>query len=311
MGPRLLYVEPASNVSGNDESLMGRYLYMGVIFADDNPAGFAASGKQSQMSMVYQEFTDLSNNIGIEGKIPMGQSYLVGITLIHSAIDGLYSRPNLSGLTPGERRDSVLTQDNSSSDIIDYREDGAFFTLAREFEFEINLGWKFFKIPCRLPVGVSAKYIDKVLVDNRGLGFGLDVGTQLFFSLGDMRKFLSHTEFGIGLFLSDILNTPVYWTTEHQDAIKRSLVRGFSVTQYFPKYDSQLTIMSSVQGRYSGVRQLGMGVQLKGLLFLRAGHDGYTPSLGLGIGLKKFIIDYSFSQHELANMQKIGINYHF
>ncbi|MDX8388526.1 MAG: hypothetical protein R8M46_08390 [Ghiorsea sp.] len=41
IGPRLLYVEPASSVSGNDESLMGRYLYLGVVFADDNPDGFA------------------------------------------------------------------------------------------------------------------------------------------------------------------------------------------------------------------------------------------------------------------------------
>ena len=41
MGPRLLYVEPASSLSDVDGSLMGKYLYLGVIFADDNPAGFA------------------------------------------------------------------------------------------------------------------------------------------------------------------------------------------------------------------------------------------------------------------------------
>jgi len=41
MGPRLLYVEPASSVDNTIGSLLGRYLYLGVIFADDNPAGFA------------------------------------------------------------------------------------------------------------------------------------------------------------------------------------------------------------------------------------------------------------------------------
>ena len=37
MGPRLIYVEPVNQ----GESLLGRYLYMGVIFASPNPAGFA------------------------------------------------------------------------------------------------------------------------------------------------------------------------------------------------------------------------------------------------------------------------------
>ena len=277
----------------------------------NNPAGLSANGNQSQVSMVYQQFTGLSNNIGVEGKYPIGKLYMFGVTLIHSAVDGLYSRPDLSGLSPADRRDSVLALDNSSFDIIDYREDGAFITIAREFEFEINLGWKFFKIPCRLPLGFSAKYIDKVLVDNRGLGFGIDIGGQLFFNLEDMSEVLSLTEFGLGLFLSDILNTPVYWTTEHQDTIKRSLVGGFSISQKFPKYASQLTFTSSVQTRYADVRQYGVAVEVKETIFLRGGYDGYTPSLGLGIGLKKFIIDYSFSQHELASMQKIGINYHF
>jgi len=41
IGPRLLYVEPTPSLSDTDGSLMGRYLYLGVIFADDNPAGFA------------------------------------------------------------------------------------------------------------------------------------------------------------------------------------------------------------------------------------------------------------------------------
>ena len=284
---------------------------VGAGHALNNPAGLAANGNNSQVNMVYQQFTGLSSNIGLEGKYALGESYSLGVTLIHSAVDGLYTRPNLSGLTPSDRRDSVITLDNSSSSIIDYREDGAFVTLARDYEFEINLGWRFFKIPCHMPLGVSAKYIDKILVDNRGLGFGIDLGGQLFFNLAGMTKVLINTEFGIGLFLSDILNTPVYWTTEHQDAIKRNLVRGFSMNQNFPKYSSQVTISTSVQPRYENVRQYGIGVKVKDVVYLRGGYDGYTPSLGLGIGLKKCIIDYSFSQHELANMQKIGINYHF
>jgi len=284
---------------------------VGSGFAMNNPAGLAANGQGAQISMLYQQFTGLSNNIAVEGKYSLGESYIVGLTLIHSSVDGLYSRPNLSGLSPSDRRDSVLTLDNSNADLIDYREDGAFASLARNFEFEINLGWKLFKIPCRLPIGASVKYLDKKLDDNRGLGFGIDIGGQLYFDLSGMTRILNNTEFAVGLFLSDLLNSPVYWTTEHQDAIKRSLVRGYSIIQVLPKYSSQVTFSAARQDRYVGVAQYGLEIKVKDMIYIRGGHDGYTPSFGLGIGLKKVIIDYSFSQHELANLQKVGINYHF
>jgi len=277
----------------------------------NNPAGLGSHHGSTRASLIYQEFSGLSNILGVEMSHGLESAYVIGLTIVHSSVDGLYHRPSLSGLAPLDRRDSVFAADQATNRIINYREDGIFLSLAREFEFEMNLGWKFFKIPCRLPVAISGKYLDKVLVDNRGLGFGIDLGSQLFFDLSDMSTLFENTEFGLGLFLSDILNTPVYWTTEHQDAIKRSLGRGFSITQRFPGYQSRITVSTSVHTRYPQVRQYGVEMGLKELVYLRGGYDGYTASLGLGIGLKKFIIDYSFSQHELSNLQKIGINYHF
>ncbi len=43
LGPRLVYVEPSSSLSDSGGSLLGRYLYLGVIFADDNPQGFGGA----------------------------------------------------------------------------------------------------------------------------------------------------------------------------------------------------------------------------------------------------------------------------
>ncbi len=57
IGPRLIYVEPTNN----SESLLGRYLYLGMIFANPNPAGFAGpsiklgwgkAGKKLNLSFV-------------------------------------------------------------------------------------------------------------------------------------------------------------------------------------------------------------------------------------------------------------------
>lgn len=276
----------------------------------NNPAGFAL-GSPSRLSLVYDQFNGLSTNYSLEVTIPVGNTYQLGMTLIHNSIDGLFYRPNLSGLSPRSRRDSVLTQAELANEIIRYREDAVFLSLAREFKFKINLGWIFFKIPFRVPMGLSFKYIDKLLVDNRGLGVGIDAGGQFFFDLAGMTDLLMNTEFSFGIFLSDVLNTPVYWSTNHQDAIKRNFTTGYAITQNIKKYATKVTLSSGWQSHYQNVSRYGLEVKIKDMISVRGGHDGYITSFGLGIGLKKFIIDYSFSQHELSDMQKIGINYHF
>jgi len=275
-----------------------------------NPAVYASYQRQT-INLAYDQFNGLSNAFVVEAYSPLGDSYHMGLTILHSSVDDLYFRPDLSYLDPVSRRDSVLELAQGSGDIIKYREDAVFLSLAREFSHEVNLGWKFFKIPLRIPIGASVKYLDKLLVDNRGLGIGFDLGGQIIFSLAGMNSALEQTEFSVGYVLHDILNTPVYWETDHQDAIKRGRVRGVSIKQSFPKYSLDAILSTSVQDRFPNVRQWGLEIGYRELAYLRFGSDGYKPSFGLGIGLKKFIIDYSFSQHELAGMQKIGINYHF
>lgn len=279
-------------------------------YALNNPAGLG--GKQSvSTSLVYQDFGGLSNNLGAELVYPINNTYKVGLTVVHSGVDGLVARPSLFNLTPEARRDSVRALQGTGSESIPYREDAVFLSVAREFEFVINLGWKFFKIPCRMPIGASIKYIDKLLEDNRGLGTGIDIGSQLYFNMGGMSKVLNHTEFSIGMSMTDILNSPVYWSTEHQDAIKRNATLGYGMTQELPRWHTTISLTTSTHSRFQDMRQYGMQVNVKEMVHIRGGYDGETPSFGLGIALKKFIIGYTFSQHELAEMQKIGINYQF
>jgi len=275
-----------------------------------NPAGLARL-RQPQANLVYESFTGLATNLGFETVLPLKQEYRLGLTVIHSGVGDLFFRPDLGLLSPEARRDSVLSHRLEQGESIAYREDAVFLSLAREFSFTINLGWKLFKIPCRLPLGVSVKYLDKLLVDNRGLGAGFDLGGQLIFNLAGMTDILSHTQFAFGMLASDLLNTPVYWESKHQDAIKRNVTRGYSIAQEIKKYAAVVTFSSSVQSHYRDDRRYGLELALHNLLFVRGGYDGNTPSFGLGIGLKKFIIDYSFSQHELSEMQKIGMIYRF
>ncbi|MCF7822907.1 MAG: hypothetical protein K9N35_01935 [Candidatus Marinimicrobia bacterium] len=276
----------------------------------NNPAGFV-NGSPAHLAIIYDRFEALTQSVGVEAKYGILENYELGLTIINNSIDNLFARPNLSDLSPENRRDSVLALSGTDLESIKYRESAIFLSIAREYKFDIDLGWVFFKIPCRLPVGASVKYIDKVLEDNRGLGSGIDLGGQFFFNLGGMTDMLVNTEFSLGLLMSDILNTPVYWDTEHQDAIIRQISYGFAVEQNIKKYDSRIRFSKSHHTRNDNSINYGAELSIKNLVFIRGGHDSYTTSFGLGIGIKKFIIDYSFSQHELSDMQKIGISYHF
>jgi len=302
----LASVYPQSQSLGN--STVASHILTG--HALNNPAGFAHLPR-NHVSLIYDQFNGLTNNYGLEAQISVSENYIFGLSAIHTSIEDLFFRPDLNSLSPLDRRDSVLALANINGEIINYREDAIFLSIAREYSFDLNLGWKFFKIPFRVPIGFTLKYLDKLLVDNRGLGSGIDFGSQIYFNFAGMSKILSNTEYSVGLFLSDILNTPVYWDTEHQDAIKRNFTRGFTLHQTLPKYSTEILLSSSSQSRYPEISQYGLEVKVKEMVAIRAGHNGYIPSFGLGISLKKFIIAYSFSQHDLAGMQNIEINFHF
>ena len=296
-------IHPQSQALGH--STVARGLTAG--HALNNPAGFRSDSLA--ISTLYQTFAGLSENLTLEAVFPLSEDYRIGLTVVHSMVSDLTERPDLYGLSPQERRDSVRVI--PSGNPIAYRENAAILSLAREYRFDINLGWKFFKIPCRMPIGLSVKYFDKLLEENRGLGVGFDMGTQIFFNLEGMSRLLKHTEFGLGYMFTDILNSPVYWTTKHQDAIKRQFHRGASITQNVGTTGTRVSYSTAYVSGAEGGRRSGLELSFRDLFDARLGHDGEVTSFGLGIGLKKFIIDYSFSRNELANLQRIGIKYHF
>jgi len=92
IGPRLLYVEPASTVSNTGESLLGRYLYLGVIFADDNPAGFAGPSVKLGLGKTGKKL----NLSFVAGSRPM--SFEFGVSYIKQGADAtLFLNPEHKG----------------------------------------------------------------------------------------------------------------------------------------------------------------------------------------------------------------------
>ncbi len=274
----------------------------------NNPAsnGF---GYMPQARMTYHRYGDLLSQYSAAGQHPLGENWLLSAQVIHAGVGDIYARPSLSGLDPLTRRDSVRYTDHDTWGTLQHREDALLTTIGRKLKFNIDLGWKFFEIPCELPVGLTVKYIDKVLEGNRGIGSGIDLGTAVRAELKEVNDLLAYTELYFGYVVRDILNTPVYWETRHQDAIKRSVVTGMALVQPIPSAELVFTVSTSTNAAHQNLRQYGLQIGFKEVLNARLGHDGNEYSLGLGLAFKKFIIDYSFSQHELAGAQKFGVVY--
>ncbi|MDX8382262.1 MAG: hypothetical protein R8M14_09160 [Ghiorsea sp.] len=92
LGPRLVYVEPASTIGSSNESLLGRYLYMGVIFADDNPAGFAGPSVKLGLGKTGKKL----NISFVTGSRPM--SFELGVSYIKQDADAtLFLNPEHKG----------------------------------------------------------------------------------------------------------------------------------------------------------------------------------------------------------------------
>ena len=244
-------------------------------------------------------------------QMPVGERWTLNTALLHTGIGDIGERPDLSALDPQSRRDTVRAQSAAGWGTLRHREDAVLLNLATQFSFKIDLGWKFFEIPCTMPVGMTVKVLDKVLAENRGIGSGVDLGVGLHAELADISDRFLNTQLHFGLALQDVLNTPVYWNTKHQDAIKRRWVPGIALSQQIPAWQMRIVVSMSQNALHLNQRQLGAEIGYRKRYKLRFGYDGERLSLGVGVAYKKIIIDYSFGSHELAGRQKIGVVYHF
>ena len=123
-----------------------------------------------------------------------------GVHGIGLFIDNILERPDLRSITDLEtRRDSIrvlVTQGFASfSDL----ELSLTFNLAREFKYNLDLGWQMEIIPLRIPVGMNINLIHKNLHEIQGSGIGVDVGTMLITDLKKIFFFQWLGEFAVGI----------------------------------------------------------------------------------------------------------------
>ena len=304
-GDAFIIASTPSNIRALNFSNGASIIDMGASFI--NPAG--QSGKYLHLS--YNHQSSLFTNIILESGIALEQGYSLGATLIHAGYGDINFRPDLSQLTPLERRDSIRISTNDTWGTFTAREEALFLTLSKNYSTVFDLGWRFFKIPTTIPMGINMKIINKQIDENIAYGIGLDLGSQLKLDLSDVGFMTHNTNLNLGLVVRDILNTPIYWTSMHQDAILRHTAFYVGTEKRIPAIKSNINLYMSYNHNGKKLKQYGFEYSFADKISLMVGLGSIEKNLGFKISWKRSKLFYSISMLDYANNNNISYSYNF
>lgn len=291
-----------------------------TAFANDasafywNPAGLVQIPRFAIHVDHVAMFGDLAQYNVANGTFALGNNLALGISWIRLGVDEIPRYAPLKGtrferLTTGENR--------STGQAIDYfadNEDAVFISLAKNIKFDLGIGRGFSQIiiPVEFSFGLSGKFIQHKLDDKMGTGQGVDAGLLLRF-LGKRKQAQQRSWLGFGIVGKDLSRTGIVWNTDshHQDHVETSLVLGAAYSKYFSSFKSRCTL--SVDKEMGDYENLYMGGELEfsQVIGLRAGLAGKKITVGAGLILKWFRIDYAFLTHDLANTHRVSGSFYF
>ncbi len=155
-------------------------------------------------------------------------------------------------------------------------------------------------IPNQMSFGGSIKYIRQQLGSARGDGLGFDMALLL-----RMQHPVGHM--AVGMTLQNAFGSSVIWTTKHEDRIISNLKLGVA---YNPtkRVLSNFTLAVDLDIFYTLIPHVGIEYQLLNLLSLRAGLDDMNPTLGVGLRIAGFTVDYAFTSYDLANAHRVSLH---
>jgi len=302
-----------------------RALGMGGAFvgiADDGTAGYwnpAGLSLIKNLQVVLMHSSRFAGEVAFDymsASIPYKQHSSLGISLIRLGIDqipdtrnalldyGLDGIPDTGDfgegngeLDAGERLDPNLINWFSNTDY-------AFFVSYARQRTE------------RFSYGGNVKIIRRGIGENSAFGLGFDIGVLYSYS--------QRISFGVNVM--DIPWTFIAWDTGRREYIAPTVKAGIAGTFSIPaiqgilkpavdidirfenrKFASRLDI-----GRMSFDPRLGVEIEIRSKVFLRAGYDDIKRfTVGAGISLSVFHFDYSFSSfdnvEELGNTHRISL----
>ena len=272
-----------------------------------NPASLITIKKRSLALMHAERFSGLEtyNFFSFVSEInPLGH---FGISWIRLGIDDIPIYETLSG-TLEERLGNPDLQPHPKGrgeyeEPLGYMQDvenALFLSYSRlASEKPVLIG----NIPITMSWGANVKYIFTRLGDATARGVGFDLATLLFvdFKSGQLL---------IGTVAQNAFAAEVKWNSRHEDIIPVNLRLGFAYTPAKGIF-SNFTVAFALDTRYGLTNHIGLEYHLMNFLTLRAGMHQREYTMGAGLKIKKYCLDYAFTNEDLANSHQISLNINF
>jgi len=287
-----------------------------VALSDDasgfywNPAGLAFQSRFEVALMHANLFNSLETQNYASASLPIFGGATVSIGGIGLFIDDIGRRqaadPEGSYVERQTNRDLWLRGNDGS---FSSYEIAAFFSFAKHFKWNLDLGWQYFEIPLDVGLGLNFKYLTHKLDDKNGTGLGIDTGFIIRVNLYDIFRDRMFGNLTFGINIQDMAGTDITRDTDskHRDKIDHNIKYGFSYVQPLHFIDSELTFAYDIDSKYGGMTHLGGEFLFKSLLAVRIGTSGGFFTTGAGIYLWKFKVDYAYQSHDLGNTHRVSL----
>ncbi|MCA9783064.1 MAG: hypothetical protein H6678_10035 [Candidatus Delongbacteria bacterium] len=201
------------------------------------------------------------------------------------------SRSSVSDIPLSSALDGAATLEEGGRPIVSDRVDTADWILALALARPVS---------DRLDAGATLKLIWRDLATHSAQGLGLDLGLRY--------RLLPRLELGASL--KDVPATMILWDDGQSDTIWPELALGAALLQPLPFAGAilrtELGAHTDLDGATSDSRghfrtiwlDAGGEIEFPGRLALRAGYAESRFSVGAGLGLGRFAVDYAFRPHE-------------
>jgi hypothetical protein len=158
----------------------------------------------------------------------------------------------------------------------------------------------------RLSAGVSAKIIQRSLLDHSAFGVGIDAGVQ----------WRPSDRFSAGVNIQDTFGTHVFWDTGSSESVLPTVKIGLGTSWYIGRFSTMVTFAADGDFRFEGRRyssqfhtgdvsldtHVGADLLVRDRVGIRFGSSEGNLTAGLGLKLGLFghpvSLDYAFLGHE-------------
>jgi hypothetical protein len=272
-----------------------------------NPAG-CAHQERVELSVMHATLFNLAQHEYINLALPLPNQATLGFSWIRLSVDDIPKFPEPGRDSEGNLRppeEWIITPQDFFND----SEDAFIFTFAKMNNLDLDLGWQYFVLPMKIPLGLNLKYIRQSFEDtSSSRGMGIDLGVQVQFGLDALLDYEPLGDFSAGLNLQNVGKTALSWNTvsKHRDYMPLNVKFGFSYVHPLSALNTRMVLAYDRDTAYGGQNHLGLEVSYRDLLALRMGLEGEELAVGTGLGIWRVTLDYAFVSYDLGNIHRIS-----